>query len=255
VTVVIRSIRDPGAEPQYDYLRPGISLDPHLEDALVVRQVQALQALHRASHPERERAAAEALQRMDLFSSYRLLRGLFAELRDLAAMEPYLARVSERHGARADLFAPALRHLARESRIRAMRSEAIHPEHRIFLALLLNVPHRRILYQLIQAEHPGMDPTEQVLRWVRELSAMRSGPGGESVLGVEVDDAALLALRCGLEGLSRDAMLARFSEEFDSAEVAANTEGLVRLSQALRRSPLFGPLLDEAEPPAGAHRG
>jgi hypothetical protein len=76
-------------------------------------------------------------------------------------------------------------------------------KHRFFLALLLNVPDRSGVLELIKNKFPDADPVEIALSWIKELAAIRIfGSPEPNVLGLEGFDAnQLLCSKVTLNGL------------------------------------------------------
>jgi hypothetical protein len=60
----------------------------------------------------------------------------------------------------------------RRDLIKNMRSSIATPEHRFFLALLMNVPTRADLLTLVKRRYPKPAPIETVLRWAQELTVI-----------------------------------------------------------------------------------
>ncbi|HSV13392.1 MAG TPA: hypothetical protein VLI90_03990, partial [Tepidisphaeraceae bacterium] len=89
----------------------------------------------------------------------------------------------KKHGALASGVAATLREDLRRSVIKSLRSTVIEPEHRFFLALLMNAPTRDDLFSLVAQRARGQAPVSVVLRWVEELMEI-------SDAGVTILDAA-----------------------------------------------------------------
>ena len=79
-------------------------------------------------------------------------------------------------------------------------------DHRLFLGLLLNVPERSKLLELITQRFPDNDAVELIIRWVKELSGIRVfGSPEPNVLGIKgIDDIYLKVLAGCLKGLPED---------------------------------------------------
>jgi hypothetical protein len=75
----------------------------------------------------------------------------------------------KKHGALATGVAATLKEEIRRSVIKSLRSTNIQPEHRFFLALLMNAPTRDDLFSLVAERFPRQSPLAVVLRWVEEL--------------------------------------------------------------------------------------
>ena len=93
-----------------------------------------------------------------------------------------MAVFQKRHGALAAGVAATLEEIVRRDVIAGMRNTIAEPEHRFFLALLLNVPTRADLLALVGQRYPQEAPLETVLRWADELRE-------ESDLGTTILDA------------------------------------------------------------------
>ena len=77
------------------------------------------------------------------------------------------------HGDLVDKFVAVLDEQERQINIVARRGSITGDEHRFFLALLLNVPTREKILELVKERFPETDPVEKILDWVEELSQTR----------------------------------------------------------------------------------
>jgi len=77
-------------------------------------------------------------------------------------------------------------------------------DHRFFLALLLNVPERTMVLDLIKQKFPGADPVDLAVRWIKEMAAIRIfGSRETNVLDIRDFETSHLTLFEGLlRGLS-----------------------------------------------------
>ena len=93
-------------------------------------------------------------------------------------------------------------------------------EHRFFLALLLNVPHRESVLELVKRRFQDSDPVDTIADWVMELSTTRLlGSREPNVLGVDgFDEEHLFVVRCLLEGLSREEAKEALRTEYYSGQ-------------------------------------
>ena len=118
-------------------------------------------------------------------------------------------------------------------------------EHRFFLALLLNVPHRTNVLQLVKRRFEDRDPVDTIADWVMELSTTRLlGSREPNVLGVGgFDEEHLCVVRCLLEGLSREEGKEALRREYYSGQ-EGNLEGEYEaLFNSLQSSTLLSSLL------------
>ena len=195
VTLVIRTKFDEGTHPQWSYYPPGIGYDPFA--GTPVTTIKKLEAVSVLLTLEAE-AADEELHRMlaasDLHTTYSLLSTLFHQIATNPLKRAFGADTGARferlveqaracHGPAVDLFEQALHEQRRQEEIIEIRSYLTSPDHRFLLALLLNVPDRAALLELIARRYPDRDPADTFVGWIDELSRTRAlGSLGPSVL-------------------------------------------------------------------------
>ncbi len=168
-TVVVRTHNDPGSGLQFTYLPPHLALDPLHQDALTARRKQLLDMLEKTEDAAYEELVSEMIADLDFERGFFILQNGMGYLRRLGCWEEMLSVFQLKHGALADGVAPTLEEIVRRDGLVAMRGSVADPEHRFFLALLLNVPHAQDILALTAERIPGL-PTETILRWVEELS-------------------------------------------------------------------------------------
>src|SRR4051812_36485425 len=142
VTVVVRTQHDPGTGPQFDYLPPHIAIDPHFSDKLMIRRKQLLDVLEQAEDTGYGELVMEMIADLDFERGFSVLHHCMESLQQLGQWEPVLRAFEKKHGALAAGVAATLKEGVRRSVIASMRSAITEPEHRFFLALLMNAPSR-----------------------------------------------------------------------------------------------------------------
>ncbi|MFT6862648.1 MAG: hypothetical protein ACJAVK_001207 [Akkermansiaceae bacterium] len=169
VTVVVRTHHDPGTGPQYNYLPPHIAIDPVHADDLTMRRKQLLDVLETLDHPSYATLVGEMIESLDFERGFHTLMHTMDRLQALDEWEPVLATFQKRHGELAkgipDTFAECLR----RDVISQMRYHIDHPDHRFFLALLMNVQSRTDICALITERFPVQSPIATILGWAEEL--------------------------------------------------------------------------------------
>jgi hypothetical protein len=121
----------------------------------------------------------------------------------------------KKHGSLIDLLPPVFEELQRKVRLNEQRKIVVSNEHRYFLALLLNVPDKTRLLQLVEERLPGKDPVDIVCDWVQQLSAIKL-PGSiePNIVGIaDFDSLYLTVFRYSLQGLSLDQIERKLQEE------------------------------------------
>ncbi len=183
VTVVVRTQNDPGTGPQFNYLPPRIAMDPVFADELTMRRKQLLDVLEQIEDPSYPELAQEMIAELDFERGFYILQHCMAHLQNLDEWQPALEAFETKHGALASGVAATLEEGARRDAIKEMRGSIAEPEHRFFLALLMNVSARADLLDLVSQRFPEEPPVETILRWAEEL-------GTETDYGIAILDAA-----------------------------------------------------------------
>jgi hypothetical protein len=182
--VVVRTQHDPGTGPQFSYLPPHVAYDPQSGDKLTARRLQLLDVLSEAEDPGYADLVLEMVTELDFERGFSVLRHCMADLQHLGQWDPVLRAFEKKHGALAAGIGETLKEDARRSVIKSLRGTIVEPEHRFFLALLMNAPTRDDLLALVAQRFPEEAPDAIVLRWVEELMEV-------SDHGVTILDASL----------------------------------------------------------------
>jgi hypothetical protein len=119
-------------------------------------------------------------------------------------------------------------------------------EHRFFLALLLNIPDREKVLQLVKERYPAQDPIETVLDWVEQLGRTRVlGSKETNALGLpEFDDNYVFVFECLLQGLNEKEIIDRARAEYPAESAAELITIIPAIRQTLKDSTLFKSLLN-----------
>lgn len=169
VTVVVRTQHDPGTGPQFNYLPPHIAMDPVADDALTMRRKQLLDVMEKLEDPAYPELVREMIGELDFERGFFILQNCMRHLQEYGEWEAVLGAFRKKHGTLAAGVRATLEECVRRDTIKGLRSTISEPEHRFFLALLMNVPSRTDLLALVAQRFPGKPPVETVLRWADEL--------------------------------------------------------------------------------------
>ena len=169
VTAVIRTHHDPGTGPQFNYLPPHVAIDPHHADLLTIRRTQLLDVLDHVEDPGYADLIMQMLADLDFERGFAILRHCMDSLQRLNQWSRALQLFQKRHGSLARGVAATLQEEGRRGVIKGLRGLILEPEHRFFLALLMNAPTRADLFGLVAQRFPKEAPLEVVLRWAEEL--------------------------------------------------------------------------------------
>ncbi|MFT6182113.1 MAG: hypothetical protein ACJA1W_004485, partial [Akkermansiaceae bacterium] len=169
VTVVVRTHHDPGTGPQYNYLPPHIAVDPLHSDTLTMRRKQLLDVLENLEHPSYVSHVREMVESLDFERGFHILLHAMDRFQALDEWEPVLESFQKKHGELAKGVPDTLAEFQRRESISQMRYQIEYPEHRFFLALLMNVQNRKDIHALITARFPDQSPITTILGWAEEL--------------------------------------------------------------------------------------
>jgi hypothetical protein len=169
ITVVIRTHHDPGTGPQYNYLPPHIAINPLHADSLTARRKQLLDVLETIDDPDYGTHVNEMMGRLDFERGFNMLRHAMPRLKELNEWDEVLATFQNKHGELALGVPDTLAECLRRETISQMRHFIVNPEHRFFLALLINVQNRADIFALVTRRFPGSSPIDTILGWAEEL--------------------------------------------------------------------------------------
>jgi hypothetical protein len=120
---------------------------------------------------------------LDFERGFHTLQNCMDHLRGLGAWERVHAAFQKKHGVLSVGIESTLDECRLRDCIKAMRGRISDPEHRFFLALLLNVRKRDDLFSLVVQRFPEVAAVETIMRWGEELLE-------ETDFGVVILDAA-----------------------------------------------------------------
>jgi hypothetical protein len=168
VTIVVRTHSDPGTDPQFTYLPPHVALDPIQNDTLTLRRKQLLDVLEQTGDPSYPELVLRLIGELDLERGFFILQNGIGHLRSLGVWETIWAAFVKKHGAKARPLLPTLEEIVRRDAIVAMRAMVTDPDLRFFLALLLNIPDRKQILEMIADRYKGA-PLDTIQQWALEL--------------------------------------------------------------------------------------
>ena len=251
-TIVVRTDRSPLHLPQLSYHKPGLAIDPFFEQATVTKKLQAMSALLRAKHRDADRMIASWIETSDLQTSFMILSQVRAMLRSDQLGQMFnadavgsrfgemLEIVSRRYPSAAETLSYVFEHSDELDYIVKRRSVVTEPEHRFFLALLLNVDGRDRILSLITQRFAGVDPIEKILDWTFDLAQTRIfGIDHSNALGIaDFGDPEMFALERLLKGKSDHEIKSECAES-NHEQPAAVSDAIKKLRHAI----IFRPLL------------
>jgi hypothetical protein len=169
LTIVVRTQTAPGTGPQFTYLPPGVAVDPFHADTLTARRLQLLDVMERTEDPEYGDAVAELAATLDFERGFFVLQNCLGGLRSCGRWADAWGAFRKKHGRLAAGVDRTLEEIVWRDGVVGLRSRVTDVEHRFFLALLLNVPGKAKILDLIGRRYPGKS-VDTIMRWAEELT-------------------------------------------------------------------------------------
>jgi hypothetical protein len=252
-TIVVRTEKIPLHMPQYAYHKPNLAIDPFFEDETTTKKMHTVAALMRAGHPSADSLIMKLIESSDFQTAYRLLTTLHGfsrangvgEVFNLDAprvrFQTFVDAVVRRHGEKAAVIPKIFERSERLDQIVAQRQVLTKPDHRFFLALLLNVDGRDRIFSLIRQRFPEAEPLDKVLDWVYEMSQTRIvGWNAPNPLNIaDFDDIDIAVLEGLLNDKDAPAILAELHRQQADISAELLNARIAKLSSAV----IFQPLL------------
>ena len=251
ITIVVRTHRSPVAAPQYNYFKPGLALDPFFEDETGIKKLQLVRTLLQARRPDADELISKLLLESDFQTSFNVLSALRTSLKGdqmqqafgldagTERFEKFIDVVEERHGDVAAILRPIFRHADLEDHLVSKRHVVTDPEHRTFLALLLNLDTREQIMDILRERYRDQDPVEKVLDWVLDLSQTRVLGQQGNPIGIEVGAVEMLALEGILRGKGDDEIVREYIEQSGKDDPAPVVGSIDTLRKCLLLRPLI----------------
>lgn len=245
ITIVVRSKKSYGHDPQWEYLPPSVARAPFHIDPLTDQRLALLGAVREGHGWDGVTAwAGDLVEASDALGVLAILERI-AFLAPVDEVEervaPVFARARAAHGEIVSTFDAVIRERTRQRVIVAHRARITDPAQRFYMALLLNVDDRPSILRLLAERFPDEDPIERVIRFAIELDF-----GSEATEG----DSALDILRHVLSGKGDEAVIeALRGDGFGEEDIAENRDAILEECAFFRSSPLFKALI---EAPRGA---
>ena len=256
-TITIRTEHTPSAALQYDYRKPHFALDPFFRNPVMIKKLQTIGLLLGMKHKDADAMIGDLVCSSDFHTAYFALAETYQHLQsnEMDALfglstgkdrfKAILEQCKSVHGDLTDLVLPVLEEQERQMSIIQRRGTITKDAHRFFLALLLNIPSREKILELVKQRHPDQDPVETVLDWVEELGHTRVlGSKETNALGLpEFDDSYVFVLECLLEGLGLEEIKQKATAQYPPENAAELKTKIPALMETLRESILFKSLL------------
>ena len=245
VTIVIRTYGERHHRPQYSYLPPGLAIDPEDSDELRIRRLLLLDGMVHGKIDGLRKYACRLIEDGDLETLFYTFSRLTRRKVDKKMLEELYGIARERCGDIVDLFRNVCEWERRTRIVIALRAKVHDPGARFLLALLMLMPDREAIFEMVQLQVPDSEPLAIIETWLKAIS-------GKETIGFDFNDANRLIFRSLVEGLGLEGLLQRIRAEFRGDSVDSHLDRLLEQTNYLARSDLFyslfsmSPLRDQA---------
>lgn len=258
-TIVVRTHKSPMFLPQYSYHKPFLAIDPFFEEPNSLKKIQSITALIRSKHPDTDKFIANLLDASDFQTSFQILSTVrhYLQSNQIDRMfnldapqnrfDALLDVVKKRHGERANVFPKVFAHQAKVDEIVKRRSYITEPEHRFFLALLMNVEGRERIFSLVKQRFPDAEPIDKILDWTYDLAQTRVvGLNIPNAVGIEdFGDLDLFILESLLKDMTDEEAENALESEYKMEITDEVRQNLNNKREQIRQSIIFEPLLQK----------
>lgn len=261
-SIIIRTQQTLSGVPQYNYLKPYFAMDPFFKSAAIIKRVQSASLLLSMKHPDADDLIGELLSCSDFQTAFPVLELVYDHLTNNPLEKAFglstgkerfdalLEIARHRHGELVDLILPVIDEVRRQHYIIQRRGQITSNEHRFFLALLLNVPDRAKVLELVRHRFPEQNPVNTITDWVEELANTRvAGSSEPNVLGMhDFDEDYLFVFQCLLEGRTMEQTISASVEEFSVENAGSPGDKAEKLYDSIRNSMLFKSIFVDSSP-------
>jgi hypothetical protein len=172
VSVVVRT-KSSKKTVQYNYLTPHVALDPLFKDPLITIKLRLLDSLQSIRSEQLWDYAERLITEQTPWTAYHTLATAYRLSRPNASRWQHLVGKAKAVWGEQNVewMLASIKFDERGLKLSRLRSVVHDPNYRFLLALLLNVPSRRILLKLVQTQYNTESPESLVMQWIREMSA------------------------------------------------------------------------------------
>jgi hypothetical protein len=203
VTLVVRNASSGLPFPQYDYRLPGLGFDVlHSDDRLQMR-LRGLHSLYRLDRAAAATLACDVTATQDLWTAFRVCDDWALTYGEGDVLSDLIEVMAGRSEVFDELLPPMYAEEVRRGRLLSRRGLLRESRHRLFLALIVNLPDRKSIHEAVRQLFPGEDPNTLVVDLVEELAS----PAYRGISGLSMSPDQLAVLKAQLaDGGAGDAL-------------------------------------------------
>jgi hypothetical protein len=172
ISVVVRTNSLGPGTIQYSYVKPFVALDPFYEDKTINVRLRLLDSLRMARCEFFWKYANQILDHRSYLLLFNTLGLAYQSSReDEANWQGLIENSKSKYSSEiVELMLESIKEEERTRKLSRLRTIVHDPNHRFFLALLLNVPTSDTLLKLVAQQFHSQEPESLVMQWVREMA-------------------------------------------------------------------------------------
>jgi hypothetical protein len=171
MTIVVRNGSSDLPFPQYDYRLPGLGFDALYTDDRLRMRCRGLHSLYRLDRDGAAREALNIVLSQELWTAFRICDEWALTYGSSVELSKIIEALGSRSMVLSDLLAPMYAEEVRRGRLMARRGMLHESRHRLFLALVVNLPDRDSISRALAELFPNQDPALLIMDIVRELAS------------------------------------------------------------------------------------
>ena len=171
VTIVVRNGSSGLPFPQYSYRTPGLGHDALAFDERLAMRFRGLHALHRLDAGRALEAARDVVRDDDLWTAMQMCDEWASTYGLEPELEALIEEITNRDPSLGELLHPTYVEQVRIARIISRRGMLREDRHRLFLALIVNLPTRDAVDAALRDVVPDVDPATFISEVIAELAS------------------------------------------------------------------------------------
>lgn len=239
ITIVVRNHADDRASTQREFYPPGIAENVRFNPEPLKTRLALLDAAATVDRAQYFDWAKSMLRGSNQYESYRVLGRAFAHLGNESPWPELHALVENSDPEFARTIAASFHERRRRETLARLRRKVSDDDLRFFLGLMMNIPERGVIDQLLGLRFPNQSTESLVIGWLQQLS--RHG-----VIAHGLDDLTLEVLRCALRGFDAEETVKVLERTPYSAQRAPSQDIVRGALNTLQNLSLLRPLFVHA---------
>jgi hypothetical protein len=235
VTIVVRTYTERNHLPQYQYMLPGLAIDPEDHDSLRTRRLIFLEGMALGQIAGLAEYSRSLIKGADLETIYYMLSLLSRRKADSDLLAEMVATANERYGDVVDLIWRVCEGERRTRVVTALRGKVVESGARFFMALLMLMPDREAILDAVRLQFPNDDPVVSIGGWLESMAEKGN-------IGFDLNAVNRAIFGELVAGSDSEAILRKLASEFTADFVGSNGDRLLDHARKIARSDLFSPL-------------